>query len=515
MRRFPRRRPILLLMATAFLLHAAPAVAQTPTLFVEEFNRLLEEKQAQRGVNYKVEGRISSIAPRLLKLQNCPQTFRPAAGETFGTAPDNRGVAVLFGRLDRQEGKSVFVVSNLRFVRDDAAMYAIKRGAVRGDQPDDWYALARWAGRRAEFYDDDDLREKGVTANASGIRLERRLLNAARPADLLALADKAGELQLPDAIKLGFLHEAHRLTWDDLQQQKSPDLQPLLNDLKEQLPGVSKRLPTPQPELEQSYRDKPLAVYRRANERARRKLHRIFYSDVLLASLKQQAAAAGRDRFELADRIDELLPERHALAEEYREQELRERFDQVGRLTRQEMLDLADRFRRRERADDADRTIRDWLKATEAALRQEGADGLMRAADQYIDLLEDRERGAELLKEAYQLSPDSERIAEKLTRLDYRLHNGRWIPRREFKQLPKDPIQEAIREGRVVKNMTAAQVRSTLGAPTAITRIATSGQLSELWVYGRRNATRITVHLLRSSPRAPLIAVRISQIAAR
>jgi hypothetical protein len=137
---------------------------------------------------------------------------------------------------------------------------------------------------------------------------------------------------------------------------------------------------------------------------------------------------------------------------------------------------------------------------------------LLKAADEYIDLTEDRDKGVALLKEAYNLSPDSERIAERLTQLDYRLDDREWIPKRDVKKRPETPIQKAIREGRVIKGMTASQVRSVLGMATSVARIATAGQISELWIYGERNATRITVHMLRRTPRSPLTAIRVAQV---
>ena len=151
----------------------------------------------------------------------------------------------------------------------------------------------------------------------------------------------------------------------------------------------------------------------------------------------------------------------------------------------------------------------------EGQSRKEGPIGLMRVAEEYIDLLEDEQQAVKLLQEAYRLSPESERISARLTQLGFHRHEGRWIPLKQFNALPEDPLRKAIREGRVVVGMTAKQVESTLGAPTSTTRIATAGQLSELWIYGEPGASRLTVHLLRRSRRADLKAIRISQIAPR
>ena len=492
--------------------NTADLSAQTPLLFVETYNKLLEMKKVAINVDYRIEGRISSKAPNRLTLQKCSQVFRPAKGETFGKPPARHGVVEIFGRLQVVDRKRVIVVSSIRFHSDDVIRYEMKKNALRRNNPDDWFGLAKWAAKRAKFYEDKVLRERTIEANRHGIELQRKTLPKVNATTLLALAKKAADLNLPDPIRLQFVHEAHRTTWDEMQKTKRPDMTLLLNALKNQLPGVTDRLPTPQPELEKTYRKNPVAVYRQADEKARKKLHRIFYSDVLLASILQTAEADGNNGFNIADRIDEMLPEQHELAERQREREMKERLANIDRLTRQEMLDLADRFRRRKQPAKADEAVKKWLKATESQFRKEGPIGLLKAADEYIDLLEDRDKGVALLKEAYKLSPEAERIAERLTQLDYRLDDGEWVPIGDVKKRPETPIQKAIREGRVIKGMTAPQVRSVLGNATSVTRIATAGKISELWIYGERNATRITVHLLRRTPRSPLTAVRVAQV---
>ena len=75
--------------------------------------------------------------------------------------------------------------------------------------------------------------------------------------------------------------------------------------------------------------------------------------------------------------------------------------------------------------------------------------------------------------------------------------------------------ERAVREGRVVPGMRAEDVRSVIGGPTSRTRIATIGQVSELWVYGERGTSRLTVRLLRRSPRAELTVVGVSKVAPR
>ena len=53
----------------------------------------------------------------------------------------------------------------------------------------------------------------------------------------------------------------------------------------------------------------------------------------------------------------------------------------------------------------------------------------------------------------------------------------------QITQLPKDDVQLAIREGRVVRGMTAEQVTKTLGRPQSISRLGNRRLLREFWNY--------------------------------
>ncbi len=45
--------------------------------------------------------------------------------------------------------------------------------------------------------------------------------------------------------------------------------------------------------------------------------------------------------------------------------------------------------------------------------------------------------------------------------------------------------------------MTSTQVRKSLGAPNSITRVVSADDTAEIWTYGARNTTRLSVHILR------------------
>ena len=514
-----RRTLTLLAAAVLFWSDTSQSAAQSSPLFIESFNRLLADGDTALGVNYKLEGRLSSISGSLLKLKKCSLRFRPSAGEKFAKFR-NRKVVEIFGKLEKQRGKTVFVVSHLNYLASELETFRVKKSVIQNGKPQDWYLLAQWIGRRAKFYDDPQLRAPVVEANRKGLELERNNLKDDTPDAVLALAKKSADLKLPDADRMQYVHEAYRIRWGLLRNSKQPKMKEakivkLLDDMVGRLPGSSDRLPTPQPDLEKKYHGDPLAVYRSADKTARKKVHRIFYSEVMLASILRVAAADGSNDLEIAKKLEQTLPELHTLAASYRDRGLAYRLKRGDSLTRPEMLELAEIFRRRKQPLEAQQSVAKWLKALETQSRKEGPVGLMRVAEEYIDLLEDKQRAVKLLQEAYALSPEAEQISSRLKQLGFQRHEGRWIPLKQFNAIPEEPLRKAIRVGRVVVGMTAKQVESTLGAPTATTRIVTAGQLSELWIYGERSASRLTVHLLRTTRRSDLKAIRISQVAPR
>ena len=86
-----------------------------------------------------------------------------------------------------------------------------------------------------------------------------------------------------------------------------------------------------------------------------------------------------------------------------------------------------------------------------------------------------------------------------------------------MKSLPKDDVQLAIREGRVVGGMSAQQVVLTLGQPTRISRIASRKSVCELWNYDEEGSAGMVIRFRRSlvDTTASSIVEDVSRISAR
>lgn len=471
---------------------------------------------ARAELRLKVEGRFSILSRTLLRFEKCDLSFVPAPGsELPRLRPGSRTVEAV-GRLDiDRSGRLRFLVEQLRERPSDLEQFRLRQAEIvrRGDEKA-WYALGEWASRRAAFYEDEELRAEADSANLQGLRIERQALAADDIEGRLRLAEKARELKLSETVPLELLHEAWRLKWDELRKEPAPDHQALLDELSRDLPGSRKPARAGAAQLKEKYRELPLAAYAAADPQQRRVLHRLFYAEVALEMIRADAQPDGRNGDKIARRIEELLPERTALAEQYRDAELNWRLSRVGSATRSDMLALAGEFQRRSQPEKVAETKQSWLAAYTRRMRREGVTGLVRAAEEHVALAGDRDAAVKLLIEAHALAPESKDAPAALRRLGYVWKQGTWLPQDEAAAVPLSPIQQAIREGRVTRGMTAVQVRQTLGAPTFVTRVATAGQINDVWSFGELNSSRLAVHFLRSrhEPPSEAVVIRISQV---
>jgi hypothetical protein len=418
----------------------------------------------------------------------------------------------------KEPRRLVFVVEQNFEGPTDLETLRQKQSRVAFDKPDEWYALGDWAAGRGKFYQDDDLLREAQTAYLKGFDLERRAVREGDAGGLFALADKAATLGLPVKLRAELIHEAYQIRWQAIQKEKEPALKEFAEQLARDLPGAAVPLQPPESKLGEDYWKGPAAAYQAAADDDRRKLHRVFYAQVLESMIVRQAAADGSNGAKIAAEIDRQIPERAELAEDYRQRELDYRIAQVGTATRQEMLELVNQFRKSGREELIRRTIEKWLETREKRLRQDGPAGLVQSADDRLELLDDKKTAVALLIEADRANPGSQEmageIAKRLNRLGYQQTGGQWASQGELHQQPTDPVQQAMREGRVAREMTADQVRKTLGAPTSRTRVLTHEQISEVWFYGPRGSSRLAIHFtrrLRSEP-AEAKVVNISQL---
>ena len=495
----PPARP--LLAAVGLLLFAPAAFGQAES--VEEFlgRRDTWEQMLEAGTPVRLEGRVSAVTGGQVRLRQFPLAVKPAEGYDFDHLHAATYRVEVTGRLRRDRSRTYVAASNVRRLPDDTLWYEQRVGELDRDDPAAWYALADWAAGRAAFYRDDELTKLADQARVNGFTREWNALpddrtDAARAARF-ALLDRAAERGVPVATIREQTHRVLRGWWEGVRDDPAADLAPLLDALRARLPGADRPADAPLPDdAGAAYAGDPVAAYAAADDPLRRRLHRRFFAAVARESVERTAAPDGRDGFAVAARFEALLPERADLAAAARGRELAWRLARVEAATQSEVTELAGLFDARGEPARAAEARTRWLSAREASLRNEGVGGLLRAAELHLSVGEDRPAAVRLLREAERAAPGSEAVDEAMRAFGLRRVDGRWLTAEEAAALPVDPLAHAVRAGRVLPGMTAAQVRSALGEPRTATRAASAAHVGEAWVYGEAGRG-LVVHLLR------------------
>lgn len=485
------------LLLAVVALHAGRAGAAV--ISVEEFNAQSENwpSYAQGQLSFTLEGRYSSVSRNNLRLKNCDLAFRPEKGKEIPKPLGDSTRIEVAGKLILDGGKPVFIVERVRDLPSDLEDVRKRAAGLRREKAEDWYTLGTWARSRGAFYKDADLEKEADGFLLKGIEAERRAIPEEKPEQYFSLASKVVQLKLSERLREELVHQGHRYIWDAERKAKPDRLREIGEQMARDLAGAEVALEAPAPRLEERYAKEPLAAYEAASGEERRKIHRLLYTAVAIARIEGGASADGSNGLAIAGIIDRDVPEKHALAESYREKELTFRLGKIGTATRAEVLALADLYRGRKEPDLARKAIETWLSKREELARKDGPDALKLLAEEHLSLLQDQKKAVALLLEAWKLSPDSEEIAQGLEKLGYRQKDGKWMTLAEFNAIPVDPILKAMSRGDVVVGMTSTQVRKSLGAPNSITRVVSADDTAEIWTYGARNTTRLSVHILR------------------
>jgi hypothetical protein len=215
---------------------------------------------------------------------------------------------------------------------------------------------------------------------------------------------------------------------------------------------------------------------------------------VRLETLNRSVKPDGSNAGDLARIIREELPSEAKIAAEFEQREIQWHLSRAARMDRQELIQVTELFAGLQRRSESEQMRSKWLQEQEQRFGTNSLAGLLRTADEYLFVAEQwqdqssRERGVQLLKAAWERagreSPDDvTSIADRLKTLGWEHFRGGWLTVDQIAMLPKDDVQLAIREGRVVRGMTADQVTKTLGKPRSISRLGNSRVLREFWNY--------------------------------
>jgi hypothetical protein len=498
-----------------FWLAAMSARAGAATLSVEEFmqNKSKWDAYAKLSTPLTIEGRTNIPTPgKFLRLVKCDVVFRLLDPESFPKLVGTDLRVEVEGVLQQLKGpprkvkgkfepEYEFVVDRVKQMPSDQQTFNDRRQALAVSQSEGWFDLGHWALGRGKFYEDDKLKKLAEEAFRNAIRIDYDNLPKGDAAARFALAEKGNQYNMGPRFHAELIHEGYRLEWDTVRKSSDEDVRKFLARIERDLPGSREPLTMMPAGLEQRYRQKPDLVYRESDDPVRTKLHRLLHNDVTLHLIEIPANPDGSNGYEIAGQIEERIPEWFSRAAMHRDRELDFRFSKVANSTQQQVVALAEQFETRGKADKANQARALWLAERSKRVAKDDPEGMVYLADQYEELLADRPAAVRILLEAFEKLPDSTEVAAALGKRGYTFKDGKWLTESEVKVLPVDPVEAAMREGRVASGMTRQQVEGALGKPSTVTRIATSAGVSEVWVYREKGIARVTVQFERASGR--------------
>lgn len=513
-----RHRPICRCVGLLVVFLAAARV-QAETLSVMEFNEKIRDWKTDQKIpppiTYTVEGRLSVYGKDRLRLRNCDVPFISQA-EIPKLSRKSANIEVS-GKVvvDSRSGEYTVAVSLVREVASDYEKFQESSRRLRQQPAEKWYELGKWAEVRGNFYKDDDLLTRAAKAFAHGIDVERKAMAHNDRQGLLDLAEKAKTFRLSLALSQELTHEAYHLLLQESRKMPKAELEDLAKDVARNLPGASDPLRFLPGDLVKQYAERPLETYAAADSETRRKIHRLLYDDVMLRTVTPDLAADGSNGFQVADEIDRLLPEYHVLAEEYRDKALAARAANIEKLTKSQMLEVAEKYRLRQKPRAAERLIEKWLEMRRGALEPDDTEGLLELTDEYRRLLKQGTIADRLLLDAWKRNPKAQDIAERLEKEGYHLFEGKWLTSHEYNDRPEGRLEKAIHDGRVEKGMTVSDVRRSLGEPVTLARAVTAGAVSELWTYTLSDRSNLVVRLVKRAGQRELTVDDVADVKRR
>ena len=476
---------------------------------VQEFE---EVRDRWIGLETTVEGRRQAYDETLIKLKNSSVIFKPT-----GKLPklERRGGNLrLTGTLEKIDSRFVFQVRTIEEVPGDFDQYLAREREIKRTDHAQWYALAEWVEGRGKFYNDSALLEKAQECKRKGFDIERRQLPDGDHRARMELAARSSPLGIAETVRQELVHEAFVLRRKVILEKFEPAAEDqLLTDMEQDLAGATQTLKPDDPALRQRYLLDPVTVYAETKPLERPALHRLLWSSLTLPRLERQLAADFHNGFEIAEKIDEQLPEFHSKAETYRDKVLELRALNVDKMTRSELLKLRKDYVDRQQAQSGDIAVEAWLRAKQKRLAADDIEGLLSLADQYEELLKQPQTRLRLIRQAAELHPESPELIERMTQLKFRRHDEKWITDAEFRAIPQGRLEQALQDGRVEIGMTARQVQRSLGVPATTTRVVARGIVNEIWSYqSPGSAQPLMIYLIRRLPATECTVVGVDKL---
>jgi hypothetical protein len=493
---------IVLLAALMVLLPGSVAVGQT--MSVPEVLKLKPQwrKLADEGRKLNFEGRFNGRIGESFRVEKLEVDFRLSGNIRLPDRMRERQRMDMTGKFAVNGQRMAFLVSELTIRETDLERLAKRVEAVPKDQPDALLRLADDFAEIAEFYDDDALLSVIEDIRLRSVQLMRQLASGNVP-QLAKVVEVAKAQKVNSTLLQAIGYEILLMQWKA--QTESSELVTSVRKLS----GWEKPEMEIPDRLRQGFPKDAVKLYDEGNVRDREMLHRLLYRTVRGEQLQAMLKPDGSNGLELAGLVRDELPEEIAMAATFEQREVDYRLGRVSELSRREMQQLLELLNGLKRSDGQAAIIADWLAAQEKRFGILELAGVLRVADEYLFVFEQwknpahQQKGIDLLKSAWAIaaveSPgDAVQIADRLKVLGWEHLNGKWLTTQQMETLPKDDIQIAIRDGRVVKGMTAQQVVQTLGQPERISRFGSAKVMREMWTYDGTGSAGLVVRLRKS-----------------
>jgi hypothetical protein len=509
-----------LLLQVAILLMLLFAAAPSATAQIVTVPQLLQQKNlweqhARDQKKFLIEGRFLSRVSESFGMEKIDLVFRHPSTIRL---PDRvrRGQTLEVAGTFLLDGNRLhFQVNQVHLREMDEEQLRRRALEAKDRSPDELLKLADEYTARADFYEDDVLRQEITAVRTTALSVRREQLRG-QPAQLQELLKTAEQLQLaPVAIQ--------NITWDWLLAAEAAGEAPdSLTTSAKALPGWNQTALIPPAALADAFRKNPFRAWEQTTESNRPLLHRLLYARLQLASLRLQLKPDGSNGLAISKLTREQLPEAAAAAAEFEDLEVQWHLKTADKLNRQQLLESVQLLEQLGRQNESLQLRQRWLEDQEQRFGTKTLAGMLRTADETLFVAEQwrdpslREKAIKLLKAAWERAAKESpaevtTIADRLKALGWEHFRGAWMTREQMSSVPGNDLQLAAREGRVVPGMTAEQVSQILGRPTRIARLGGSSIFRELWNY---EDAGLIIRLRRSlqQSRSPLLVEDVAKV---
>ncbi|HQX51210.1 MAG TPA: hypothetical protein PLR25_14945 [Planctomycetaceae bacterium] len=441
------------------------------------------------GRKFQFEGRFEGRTGDTIRIVKFDIVCHLPSSGTFPERIRSGQRIDITGRFLSDGGRLSFVVTRIIIRDTDIDRLRSRAQEIPADQPAKLIDLAAEYQADADFYADTVLQTEITAMRTNGVQRQRKLArgDATKLRELLQQATALGvKSELLQLLRFETIYES----------AKNPmaDVETLLAEVKLSCEGWDQIVPPVPDRLRLSFEKSAVTAFDAAAQADRHGLHRLLYKSLRLRQFQSMITKDGSNGLEISKLIRTEFGDDDTLAAEFEEREVRFRLETLTTLSRGELKSLTELLVRLNRAAKVPEVAQTWVQAQEQKFGTSNLAAVLRTADEYLFVAElmqsrdDEQKGADLLKQAWtmsrEISPtDADQIVDRLRRLGWERLNNQWITAKQMNSLPKDDVQMAIREGRVVCGMTVQQVVQTLGQPTKISRIASRKSVCEMWSY--------------------------------